>query len=238
MHILIDLERMVAVYKHPNPGVLDALATIELSHRATLLTHMEDVSTVERFTDFELQKLYTNLTGDKLPGYLRPQNLSMVFDALKRLPVAQVVPMEVFAQAATIKSDDDECYRYVKGSTRPALLQELWDPPPITTTPSNPSVQAPPRSAAAAAPAPDPVRAPATPRAAAPRAPRGEGGAKTSIIWQVTDELWQTAGSPTDIKTVLGIRKQAMDKLEKEHGVKRTTSSSSLAGWQKDRLKI
>lgn len=55
------------------------------------------------------------------------------------------------------------------------------------------------------------------------------------LIWKRADELWTAAGKPKDVPTVLKLRKEWMNIMEKE-GVKRTTASSELGTWQKDRL--
>lgn len=67
----------------------------------------------------------------------------------------------------------------------------------------------------------------------APGAPRKAG--TRDVIWKRADELWSSAGKPTDVPTVLKLRKEWMNVLEKE-GVKKTTSSSELGNWQKDRV--
>jgi hypothetical protein len=64
------------------------------------------------------------------------------------------------------------------------------------------------------------------------RAPRQAG--TRDLIWQRADELWAAAGSPTDIKVVLKLRKEWMKILEKE-GVNRSTCSCELGNWQKMR---
>ena len=236
MQVLIAMEELVVVRKHQNPLVLDAFATIEIDPRPSLITHLDDVGAIEPLTDYELRKLYRNMTGVDLPGYLRSVNLNMVLDALRRLPVTSVRESDVFAQARALTSDDDERYLFVPGARKPALVEDddfrfaSW----LMTTPSEVGVQV-PITSTPAAPAPDRRAVPATPQ---PCAPRGEAGGKTAVIWSVTDEIWQAAGKPTDLKQVLAIRKQSMDVLEAEHGVKRTTASSCLAGWQKDRLKV
>lgn len=56
------------------------------------------------------------------------------------------------------------------------------------------------------------------------------------VIWKVADAMWEAAGKPLDVPTVLTLRKQIMVALETEHGVKRTTSSTALGLWQKERL--
>lgn len=61
-------------------------------------------------------------------------------------------------------------------------------------------------------------------------------GSSRDTIWKVADELWENIGKSTDIKEVLKMRKEAMNKLESEYGVKKTSSSNELGKWQKDRI--
>lgn len=61
-------------------------------------------------------------------------------------------------------------------------------------------------------------------------------GEKTATIWDVADKMWDAAGKPTDPKLVLKLRKQIMNELEQNYSIKKTTSSTSLGGWQKSRL--
>lgn len=235
MHVLIAMEELVVVRKHQNLLVLDAFATIEVDPRPSLVTHLDDLRALEPLTDYELRKLYRNMTGVELPGYLRSMNLNMVLDALRRLPVTKVRESEVFAQAQGLSLDDEERYLFVPGARKPALREDEDLLVGLLTTPSEPGVQVPITSTPAAPPAPDRHAAPTTTQ---PRAPRAASGGKAGVIWEVTDKLWEVAGKPTDLKVVLAIRKQAMNVLEAEHGVKRATASSCLAGWQKDRLKL
>lgn len=55
-------------------------------------------------------------------------------------------------------------------------------------------------------------------------------------IWQEADRIWKDAGSPKDPSVVVKLRKDMMDLLEQKHGIKRTTSSTTLGQWMKDRL--
>ncbi len=64
----------------------------------------------------------------------------------------------------------------------------------------------------------------------------GNRGAVRDQIWAVGDAIWEAAGKPTDKKVVLKLRKVAMEQLEKEFGVKVTTSSNELGNWMKARL--
>jgi len=54
-----------------------------------------------------------------------------------------------------------------------------------------------------------------------------------AIIHSVADQMWQEAGSPTDKRDVLRLRKSIMNMLELKHSVNRNTASTELGNWQK-----
>lgn len=66
-----------------------------------------------------------------------------------------------------------------------------------------------------------------------PSAPRG-GNRVT--IFEVADRMWNDAGAPKDLQTVLQLRKTIMAELEANYAIKKTTSSTALGDWQKLRL--
>jgi hypothetical protein len=49
--------------------------------------------------------------------------------------------------------------------------------------------------------------------------------------------MWEAAGKPMDKDTVLALRKEMMQVLETEHSIKKTTSSTALGDWMKQRVK-
>ncbi len=55
-------------------------------------------------------------------------------------------------------------------------------------------------------------------------------------IWQFADAQWEASGKPMDKKVVLALRKAMMPQLEKEYGIKVTTSSNELGNWMKARV--
>lgn len=74
---------------------------------------------------------------------------------------------------------------------------------------------------------------PASRPAGQPSAPRM--GNVAQVIYEAADTAWERAGRPLDLKIILKLRKEIMDELEKL-GVKRTTASSTLGAWQKERI--
>lgn len=76
-------------------------------------------------------------------------------------------------------------------------------------------------------------RDPNAPMTLMSRAPRASG--TRDLIWSRADALWSAAGSPSDIPTILKLRKEWMNILEKE-GLNRATCSSELGNWQKSKI--
>lgn len=62
------------------------------------------------------------------------------------------------------------------------------------------------------------------------------GVTNKSIIFDQADQAWAALGKPTDIKTVLGMRKKLMVLLEQQFGIPKTTASVTLGDWQKSRV--
>ena len=54
-------------------------------------------------------------------------------------------------------------------------------------------------------------------------------------IWARANQLWEAAGSPTDIKVVLKLRRDWM-KIMAAEGINKFTCSSELGNWQKFKL--
>lgn len=52
-------------------------------------------------------------------------------------------------------------------------------------------------------------------------------------IHTVANNMWEEAGKPRNVKTLLKLRKMIMDKLENEFDIKRTSASTELGQWQK-----
>lgn len=76
--------------------------------------------------------------------------------------------------------------------------------------------------------------------AVTPRSGGTGGGTRTAgakaVIFELADKAWEAAGKPMDTKEVLKLRKQWMNDWEANEGIKKTTASSTLGLWQKERL--
>ncbi len=260
MYTLIDLDRMVFVYKHYNSEVLINIALIEMPSCSSAVIYNTPQG-YGALTDMELKLLYRHTTGQEHHTYSRPWLLTMVHALANDLPVLVANLAELHAQADHICGQEHMAWRYARGSNLPSAQDELFDLLPLKAAPTAAHI-ARADSVTAVFPTDDthfaavgPVgrvsrhllhqaqQTAPTPGSAAP-APRPavvvsgavRGGGKTrDVIWSKADEMWTEAGKPTDAPVVLALRKKIMDALE-VNGVKRTSSSNELGNWQKFRL--
>lgn len=247
MYILIDRSVMAITHKHHDREVLAKLSWIECTN-AGVTVPLTGVRAFLDFSNAELKLIYKHGTGADLKGI--GGAAQAVLEMARRLPETQAVLAEVTAQALCISDGDKSCYRYVFGAMKPEELATLYEPNAIqverceaeelrasvaTTAaapyvpPIGPNPFAHPAAAASSANAnaPAPVqRAPAAPRV----------GGTRDTIFRVADEMWTAAGSPNDLPHILSLRKQIMVELEANHSIKKTTSSTALGDWQKQRL--
>lgn len=62
--------------------------------------------------------------------------------------------------------------------------------------------------------------------------PAAHRGSVAATIFAIADRMWADAGKPTELRTLLNLRKQMMNAMEAQ-GIKRTTASTTLGQWQK-----
>jgi hypothetical protein len=65
------------------------------------------------------------------------------------------------------------------------------------------------------------------------RLPNARRGSVGPLIHRVATEMWEAAGKPFDIPTILSLRQTIMKVLNDEHKIKVSTSSNELGRWQK-----
>jgi hypothetical protein len=247
MHVLIDRTNMAFKARHQDIACLALLADIETPHCATVLLPDDLPRWFKTFTDLELRLLIKNTTGKDHPNAYRANMLATVAMLAQQLPPRTDLNMfDLGRQCAYLEAlvkDDEEDegkYKYIEGAAVPQRQADLFESPTLTHTRQldDTAVQALQRVATAAATvATTPARSPSTRPASTVRGtgaalPKGAG---RKLIWNTMDRIWEEAGKPTDIKVILTLRKQCMDELAPQ-GVIRTSCSSDLGGWQKERV--
>jgi len=71
-----------------------------------------------------------------------------------------------------------------------------------------------------------------------PRPRTASRGSVGPIIHNVATKMWEEAGQPQDVSTILQLRQKIMKVLNDEHSIKMTTSSNELGRWQKGLVTI
>lgn len=240
MYVLVDRQAMAIVHKHRDREVLNNLAWIECTNSAATVPLGNVSHWAREFSPLELAKIYNHATGAELKGYGTALAAAVHAMAL-RLPETDAVLEETRLQRAYVLDGDKSCYQYVKGAVRPMSHTGLFEPDALTCA----RVEAEEIAAAASAPKytapPSAGGVPGVPAApGAPQAPRAPSEPRTggtrATIFEVADRMWEAAGSPRDNSTVLGLRKQMMVELEVAYQIKKTTSSTALGDWMKQRL--
>ena len=246
-YILIDRHVMAITHKHSDREVLAKLSWIECTNAGVTVPVGGSVRPLLDFSHSELKLIYKNATGADLKG-CGAGAAQALMDMAKRMPDTVASKDEVLAQAACVMDGDKSVYRYVYGSKKPEELATLFEAPAIKVqrceaeelkaaqayTPPAPQPYTPaaPAATASANPAAHTSAAPAAQKP--PTAPRTGGTRDT--IFKVADQMWEAAGSPSDLPHILSLRKQIMVELEANHDIKKTTSSTALGDWQKQRL--
>lgn len=242
MYILINRDSMELLYKHECPRTLANLVWIEARFASSYIFPFWDATDLKKFTDLELKFLYKSLT--KFEGdvtFTRHQIIQIIWDLIESIKVTEADPVEAQNQAEYIPDNSQILYKYVYGSHRPASMQELFTPTPMEAKRDMKQ-----EAAAVAGKLPslqrvDPEvvsrvinKVKATVPTKAKSGPKA--GTAKSIIWSTADLMWEEAGKPTDRPLVLKLRKEIMNKLEVEEGIKRTSASSELGQWNKARV--
>lgn len=240
MYVSIDMQNLRVLHAHQVPGVVHDLVYLECAD--TDYVRVENTSSdlfLEQLTDMELKKLYLNLTGGSAalwdPLAIR-HGLASILAAVTPTKVDHA-ELEVQAECAeNYRAEDDRTIlRYAFGAKVPAQVQELF---PLKAPPLPAWHDSTQRGTQRVHTPPVPVtHDPTKPAPARPTAARAPGGSTRPRIFKVADEMWEAAGKPTDKDTVLALRKEMMQTLETEHAIKKTTSSTALGDWMKDRVK-
>jgi len=239
MYIIIDLDNLRFTHKAEDCFSLANIAWIEHQSISYEITHLENALPFVAMNDVDLKMLFRNTTGQECPSNNHTLTAKAVHDLAIRYPETTCRFEDTESQAEQVPEGDSRLWKFVQRSKRPALLQELplfyQKVDPVETlsriaTGDFPEIPKP----AAPAPAPGHDREPgATPGPAKAKAPKR--GSTAPIIWEYADRIWSEHGKPMEKDEVLKVRKQIMNELEEKEAIKRTTSSSELAKWHKDR---
>lgn len=214
---------------HPDGSIVSGLAYLEAAHvRDVRIQSTLREGFLSVFTQTELEQLHLSITNHPYTGSDIIKVIAALCDKFTP-PVVNGAELDAQILAVQTKglSERGVSYRYVFGKQFPS--ETLFALPyKVKALTDAELLAARTREFAAYAPA-APVQ---SVRPAG--APRLSG--VTAIVWETADKLWAAAGSPTETPKVLTLRKEIMNVLESEHGVKRNTSSNELGKWHKARV--
>lgn len=131
MNILINKDKMAIVAKHDSAEALLKLSWIEMPHVAVGVCACDRVLELDCFSDLELKLMYRSLIGEvdfKTISFSTDALLTLLHDAITRIPAADLVVSEVLEQASKI-SGPYTVYKYVKGSSVAKEMPEIYEPP-------------------------------------------------------------------------------------------------------------
>lgn len=239
MYCLINNETLEAWAVSPCFHALCLLAYLELETKAWEVFPLDDATQLTKYTDSELKLIYRNLSKQGA-NLNRGQLLQVLFDMLlaaktQKLNVSQLERQIQYRDAANAP---EAMWSYVADSNVPARAQESITGGLIC--PVLPIVEQSAKDGAL--PALKRKKSPSVtfeackkPENKAPKQPKEGGsskaGTKKAIIWEVADELWESAGKPTDKKLVLALRLEIMATLTEQHGMSRNSTSCALGKW-------
>lgn len=247
MYVLVDMTRLVFVYRHEHPHTLSNVASLELVQSDTRVLPCDNPWDFDVFTDTDIKLLFKNTTGADHKGYSREYHLQTVCELANRVPLLDAVPEEAHVQAMSVGMGDKGFYRYVKGGRRPAPVDELFLEP--VKLPRNQQAEqqalktALQRPQATGAPTPwpfpdsDPAARSSTPRA--PRAPRtatasADGTAPSAPgrpkAGSTTGRVWDIADTKKGSATGKDLRKAVIAACEAE-GINPSTASVQFGKW-------
>lgn len=244
MRVAIDMDKMRVIHVHRVQEILHGLVFLEANNvKSVLFDDTERTGFLSTLTTLELTLLLRNLTGQEFPPqYDDLARREAISEAVGKLKARLVDERELELQIEAVRDRLElpvgkaPQFRYVLGAKVPKIedggLEALAAPKLADATFAAAVQQAPQRRTAPAAPTP--AATPAPRPAPAQRAPRPAGGVRP-VVWAHADAAWEAAGKPRDSATVLALRKKWMSELE-EKGIKKTSSSTSLGEWQKERI--
>lgn len=223
MFVSIDMQTLDILHKHPKISVLFNLAHIEIPKSFVKIT--DTVAAVRGLTELEKKMMVRKYA----PESLHESHEEVLCGYIDAMPIVDVDEEEVKLQASVIRPTDNHAYKYVKG----AILKRKQPaaPPPLTPQAQNTTA---PTLTPTAQQTPAITQIEQSEQYLQMTLKTRSSGVRDAI-WDKADEMWEAAGKPTDLTTVLKLRKEIMNVLE-EDGIKRNSASNELGKWQKQRL--
>lgn len=244
MYILLNRDALTINYKHSIPFVLCNIAWIELQTVGYTVAPC-DPSAFRGLTEMELKMLYRNMTGKDLGLNGLNACLEVLTSLIVEMEQSDIDHFEVELQAGCVSEDQKGFYKYVKGASRPALQADLFNS--AYNAESNPEVErlaaqgvwpllTSSYKAAQSAPAAPQQAQIAKPVQRTTTPPKEPGATTTSgKIWAMADQIWNSKGCSKVKHEIDCIKKLVVTELLAQ-GINRSTITTQLSHWQKNRV--
>lgn len=244
MRVAIDMDKLRVIHVHRIQEILHGLVYLEANAvKSVLFDDTDRAGFLDGMTTLDLTLLFRNLTGQEFPvpcdDLARREAIAAAVLTLKpRLVDERELELQIEAVRDQLELPPGKApqFKYVLGAKVPRIedggLEALAAGKLKDASFAAAAQLAPQRRTARAA-----ATVPAAPTPPVARAPaQRAAGSVAPVIRRVADTMWEAAGKPTDKAVVLELRKKMMAVLETEHGVKKTSSSTALGAWMKERL--
>jgi hypothetical protein len=236
MNVLIDRERMVILAKHRKMNVLSCLAWLTYPNAMTTIVVCSN-KVDSNLTDMELKFLCQNTTelaNDDIARMTTRSTLErMVLHLVESVPEFECNEIELRNQADKIKEENMDTYCYVPGSRSPCVKPDIFsdfvkvDRKTLNFDYSSENLVHEKLSV---------INRSITDVKAAQTKQTVSGGRVKDTIWEVADKIFSSGQHVASVEGLKKLRAQAMLILEQEHEIKRTTSSTELGNWQKNKI--
>lgn len=250
MHVLIDRDRMWALYKHPTLQVVSDLYHLESFEDETVIISVTgpESAMLDTLTDLELKLLYKSICGQQYNGYNRKVLEQCVAMLLNELPVTKVNAQELNTQANLIPFEFDKMCRYAPGKQAPLItddpepldrLQVASGFIPVPTGKPAPEVPAHPVFSKTYKELESTMFAPVEAKERAPRAPSDgpieppKEGSKTGRVWEICAEIYDAnPAMQSDFKALRNIIKERGER----EGINPSTVSVQFSKWKQTKI--
>jgi hypothetical protein len=223
MFVSIDMQNLEFLHKHYKTSVLFNLAHVEVPK--SFVKILDTVAAVRGLTELEKKMMVRKYAPDKL----HENHEEVLCGYIDAMPVVDVDESELKLQASVIRPTDNHAYKYIKGAI--TKRKQPTAPPPLTPQAQNTTA---PTVTLAMQQTPAITQIEQSEQYRQMTLKTRSSGVRDAI-WEKADQMWEAAGKPTDLTTVLKLRKEIMNTLE-EDGIKRNSASNELGKWQKQRL--
>jgi hypothetical protein len=253
MYILLNREALTINYKNSLPVSLCNVAWIELQTQAYSIVPC-DVSAFRGLTEMELKILYRNTVGkDSALQGLNP-HLEVLTNLIINMPESNIDYIESEIQAACIAEGQKGFYKYVWGAKTPALIQNLFNNGynaspnfeledqaskghwPLVLASYKEKI----KTELVATTANSAVITPAikTAQVKTHQAIKEPGAGTTSgKVWALADSVRSHFESVNQGADIAGIKRAVVDTLLAQ-GINKSTITTQLSHWQKNRLAV